>query len=226
MALADRLRVLPWHYQALVFFLVFAVVVVSFEYLSVSPVSQAREHRNQLEQRYQALVAEVSRLQAVKQQHQEFRTRLQALEEQLARSQTFVPAEKRTDEFLRLLHTSALTTHISLRRLTSRPVVMREFYAEMPFEIQLDGPYYDIMEFFNRLGRTARIVNAGGLHLEGVDTTRNPKYTYLPGTTVSGVSIVTTFYTPSEAELAAAAPPTAQRAPAPGAQGTPAPAQR
>ncbi len=107
---------------------------------------------------------------------------------------------------MRTLQGAAANAQISVRRLTAQSVVFKDFYAEMPFEVELDGAYYDALEFFDRLGRTTRIINASGLRLEGIDTERG-QYTYAPGTTIGGVVTVTTYYIPPEAELAAAAPP-------------------
>lgn len=206
--MALRFRELPWYVQTFIYFLVAVGIVAAGEMLKFSPVWQAADEKAEKEKTYQALVAEVSRLQAVKQQHEVFRARLQAQEEQLARLRTLVPEEKLTDEFMRLLQASAVNTQVAVRRITSRDAVTKEFYAELPFEIELDGAYYSLLEFYKRLGATTRIINAGTLKFSGVDAAgRSAKHDYAPGTTVGGTCIVTTYYTPSEAEVAAAAPP-------------------
>jgi type IV pilus assembly protein PilO len=204
--MALRFSELPWYVQTGLYFVVAVALFAAGEFLEYSPVKTSLEERDQLERQYQQLVVEVSRLQAVKQQHQDFLTRLQALEDQLARARTFVPEEKQTDEFMRLLQSSSAGSQVSVRRLVSQAVVIKEFYAEMPFKVEMDGAYYDALEFFKRLGGTTRIINASALSLQGLDTSRG-RYEYSPGTTVGGSCVVTTYYTPSEAEMAAAAPP-------------------
>lgn len=211
--MALRFRELPWYVQTGLYFLVAIGIGAAGYYLEFSPVRQALNEKEEKVKTYQGLVAEVSKLQAVKQQHEVFRARLLALDEQLARVRTLVPEEKQTDEFMRLLQSASVGTQVALRRLTSRDAVIKEFYAEMPFEVELDGAYSALLDFYRRLGGTTRIINAGGLKLKGVETGRG-KYEYAPGTTVAGVCTVTTYYTPTEAELAAAAPPSpAQKAP-------------
>ncbi|MGH9805562.1 MAG: type 4a pilus biogenesis protein PilO, partial [Candidatus Acidiferrales bacterium] len=207
-AMALRFNELPWYVQTFIYVLVAVGIFAAGEMLDFSPVKQALNDKAAKEQTYQTLVAEVSRLQAVKQQHEVFRARLQAQEEQLARLRTLVPEEKQTDEFMRLLQASAINTQVAVRRVTSRDPVTKEFYAELPFEVELDGAYYSVLEFYKRIGSTTRIINAGGLKFAGVDAgARSTKYEYAPGTTVGGTCIITTYYTPSEAEVAAAAPP-------------------
>ncbi len=231
--MALRFRELPWYFQLMLFVLV-AVGVYALgwfvDFPPIFPIQAARSEQADLQRKYKQLVDEVAKLQAVKQRHQELKTRLAATKDQLAQIQTVVPEEKKTDDFMRTLQASATNAQISLRRLTSRPVVTKEFYAEMPFEIELDGPYYAAMEFFDRLGRSTRIINAGGLRLQGIESQRGGgKFEYTPGTTVAGVVTITTYYIPAPAEVAAVAPAAAAgagAAPRRGAAGGPGPAPR
>lgn len=230
--MALRFRELPWYFQLVLFVLV-AVGVYALGWMidfpPIFPIQAARTEQADLQRKYKQLVDEVAKLQAVKQRHTELKTRLAATKDQLAQIQTVVPEEKKTDDFMRTLQASATNAQVALRRLTSRPVVIKEFYAEMPFEVELDGPYYAAMEFFDRLGRSTRIINASGLRLQGIESQRGAgKFDYAPGTTVAGVCVVTTYYIPAPAEMAAVAPAAgAAAAPRRGAAaGGPGPAPR
>jgi type IV pilus assembly protein PilO len=207
--MAFRFNELPVIVQILIYALVALGIWGAGVYLDFSPVKKLHDQQAQLEGDLARLTAEVSRLQAVKQQHQEFLTRLEALEEQLQRLRAFVPEKKATDEFMRTLQGASTGAQVALRSLKSRSVVVRGQIAEMPFDVQLDGGYYDVSGFFDRLGQTSRIINASALTLNGVGSGAGGGrgFDYQAGTTVAGTCTVTTFYTPSEAELAAAAPP-------------------
>ena len=52
---------------------------------------------------------------------------------------------------------------IEMRRYTAKPTAAKEFYTEVPFEMELDGPYYSMVNFFDRVGKLERIVNVSGL---------------------------------------------------------------
>jgi Tfp pilus assembly protein PilO len=122
---------------------------------------------------------------------------------------TIVPEEKETDEFIRLVQGAAAASNVQLRRLTSQAIVTKEYHYEMPFEVQADGPYFNILDFFGRLSRLSRIINVGDLVFADPSSSGNKgaKYPVRPGTTVSGVFTATTFFTkPSEAGAAAAGP--------------------
>ncbi|MBI4466628.1 MAG: type 4a pilus biogenesis protein PilO [Acidobacteria bacterium] len=136
--MALRFRELPWYFQTLLFFAVAVGIFVGGELIDLPPVLplvSAKNEQADLERQYKQLVDDVAKLQAVKQRHQELRTRLGATRDQLVQIQTVVPREKQTDEFMRLLQGSAVNAQVSLRRFTARPVVFKESYAEIPFEI-------------------------------------------------------------------------------------------
>src|SRR5260370_1176555 len=77
------------------------------------------------------------------------------------------------------------------------------------------GPYFNILDFFGRLGRLSRIINVGDLVFEDPDKAKVTKYPIRPGTTVSGVFTATTFFTkPADLSAAPAAGAKAQAKPA------------
>jgi len=82
-----------------------------------------------------------------------------------------------------------------LRRLTSQAVVAKEYHFELPFEVQADGPYFNMLDFFERLSRLSRIINVGDLAFTDPDASKGVKYPTRPGTTVSAIFTATTFFT-------------------------------
>jgi Tfp pilus assembly protein PilO len=96
--------------------------------------------------------------------------------------------------------------------LTSQAIVPKEYHYEMPFEVQADGPYFNVLDFFGRLSRLSRIINVGDLVFDDPDKSRGAKYVVRPGTTVSGIFTATTYFTkPADAgvPLATGAKPAA-----------------
>jgi Tfp pilus assembly protein PilO len=117
-----------------------------------------------------------------------------------------VPEEKEVDEFIRLLQGAASASGVQIRRLTASAVVPRDYHYELPFEIEVDGPYFNIEDFFARLSRLSRIINVGDLTFSGLPDPRTSKYPVRPGTTVTGKCLVTTFFSePGNAPKAPAA---------------------
>jgi type IV pilus assembly protein PilO len=123
---------------------------------------------------------------------------LASLKQQLEIERRIVPDEKEVDNFMRMLDAEALKAGIELRRYTAKPVSSKEFYSEVPFEMELDGPYYSMLDFFNRVGKLERIINVSGLL---VATTKKPTdaktkhvYQYAANESVVATCMATTFF--------------------------------
>ena len=44
--------------------------------------------------------------------------------------------------------------------------VEHDFYAEVPFRLELEGTYHDIAMFFERVAKLPRIVNIGAMRIQ------------------------------------------------------------
>src|ERR1700692_4230894 len=66
------------------------------------------------------------------------------LKQQLEIERKIVPDEKEVDGFIKMLDAEAMKGGIEIGRFTAKPVSTQEFYTELPFEVELDGPYYSV----------------------------------------------------------------------------------
>jgi Tfp pilus assembly protein PilO len=98
-----------------------------------------------------------------------------------------------------MVQRSAVGSGVAIRSLTAKPVAQKPYYFEMPFDVEADGPYYSVLDFFSKLGRLSRIINVGDLKLTAIGTgsSGGGKFRLLPGTTVTGTFTMTTFFTSS-----------------------------
>lgn len=189
--------------QALVAVALAVLVVLVGLYVPYSPVYTAREDLARAVEERTNLTTEVSQLQVYRQRYSELKQQMDALTKQLETLRTIVPEEKEADEFIRLMQGAAASATVQIRRITSQAVVAKQIHYEMPFEVQVDGSYFNILDFFIRLSRLSRIINIGDLNF--TDTQKAGKYPLRPGTTVQGTMTVTTFFAkPAEAGPAAA----------------------
>src|SRR6202047_2813786 len=129
------------------------------------------------------------------------------LKQQLDIERRIVPDEKQVDGFIQTLDGEAQKAGVELRRYTARPTTAKEYYTEMPFDIELDGPYYSMLNFFDRVGKLERIVNMSGLILAN---TKNPgagkakhPYQYAPNESVVATCSATTFFSHDSAPAVA-----------------------
>jgi Tfp pilus assembly protein PilO len=184
----------PWYIQALVFVALAIVLLAGGEYIPGLPVASARQELQTLKDQDSQLNQEVSALQVYERRYSEFTQEMAALNNQLETLKTIVPDEKASDEFIRLMQGAAAASGVQIRKLTAQPVISHEYHFEMPFLIQVDGPYYAVEDFFSRLSRLSRIINIGNLKFDGLGGNK-PQYPVRPSTTISGNCVVTTFYT-------------------------------
>ena len=167
----------------------------------------------QAQQQLDAKMRENAELEAYRPKLAEIDRQLASLKQQLEIERRIVPDEKNADDFIRMITAEAMKAGIEVRRFTSKPVANKDFYTELPFEMEVDGPYYSMLNFFDRVGRLERIVNVSGLL---VATTSKPMeakakhtYNYAPGESVVATCTATTFFSHDLAPPASA--PAARR---------------
>ena len=131
------------------------------------------------------------------------------LKQQLEIERRIVPDEKQVDGFIETLDAEAAKAQVELRRYTAKPVVAKEYYSELPFDMELDGRYYDVLNFFDRVGKLERIVNVSGLLVSNTKDPQGAKakhtYQYAPNESVVATFTATTFFS-HDLDVAAAAP--------------------
>jgi type IV pilus assembly protein PilO len=145
-----------------------------------------------------------------------YRPKLKQIEQQLAElkqqleiEQRIVPDDKQVDAFITMLDGEAQKAGVELRRYAAKDTKQQQYYTEVPFDMELDGPYYSALNFFDRVSKLERIVNISGLL---VSTTRNPgnakvkhQYQYAPNESVVASFTATTYFSHDLTPSAAAA---------------------
>jgi len=154
-------------------------------------------------------IRENNELEAYRPKLKQIEQQLAELKQQLEIERRIVPDEKQVDEFMTMVDGEAQKAGIELRRYTAKPAATKEYYTEVPFDIEVDGPYYSMLNFFDRVCKLERIVNISGLL---VSTTKNPQgakgkriYQYAPNESVVATCTATTFYS-HEPQSAATTP--------------------
>jgi type IV pilus assembly protein PilO len=143
-------------------------------------------------------VRENNELESYRPKLKDIERQLANLKQQLEIERRIVPDEKAVDGFIEMLDSEAQKAGVELRRYTAKPVAAKEYYSEVPFDMELDGPYYSMLNFFDRVGKLERIVNISGLL---VANTKNPSgakakhtYQYAPNESVIATFTATTFF--------------------------------
>jgi type IV pilus assembly protein PilO len=154
-------------------------------------------------------VRENNELESYRPKLKQIEQQLAELKQQLEIEARIVPNEKQLDGFITMLDGEAQKSGVWLRRYTAKPTASKEYYTEVPFDLELDGPYYGVLQFFDRVGKLERIVNVSGLL---VSTTKSPSaakakhtYQYAPNESVVATCTATTFFSHDSTPAAAGA---------------------
>jgi type IV pilus assembly protein PilO len=143
-------------------------------------------------------VRENNELESYRPKLKDMERQLANLKQQLEIERRIVPDDKQVDTFIETMDGEAQKAGVELRRFSAKAVVAKDYYSEVPFDMELDGPYYSVLNFFDRVGKLERIVNVSGLL---VATTKNASeakvkhvYQYAPNESVAASFTATTFF--------------------------------
>lgn len=133
------------------------------------------------------------------------------LQQQLDRQRQIVPDQEQEDKFMHMMTDQAAAAGIAVRRYESKPTVSHDYYTEAPFDMDVDGPFYAVLAFFEKVKNMDRIVNVNNLQIAATSNASKARvkkqYKYSPTETVVASFQAVTFYSPA-AKPAAAAPGT------------------
>lgn len=137
--------------------------------------------------------------------------KIATLKDQLEQMKRIVPDEKEAPQFMEMVQAEARKAGIEVRRYTSKPTAQKEFFSEVPYDLELDGPYYSMLRFFEDVAHLDRIINVNDLKMASVRKATlagvKKSYQYAPTETVAVTCVATTFFSRENAPAAAAAAP-------------------
>lgn len=155
--------------------------------------------------------AEIAQLQPYQNKLADLNRSIDALKQQLELQKRIVPDEKEVSNFIKMMQSEAQKSNVEIRRYTANPVANKEFYSEAPFLIDIDGPYYAVVDFFQRVAKMERIINVSSMTMASINKPTGAKlrktYKYEPNETVVVNCVATAFFSRD-----AAVPPPAKPA--------------
>lgn len=150
------------------------------------------------QQALQDKIRENNELESYRPKLKQMEQQLAELKQQLEIEQRIVPDEKQVDSFITMIDGEAAKAGVEVRRYVAKDVKPAQYYTEVPFDLELDGPYYSMLNFFDRVSKLERIVNVSSLL---VSTTKNPQgakvkhqYQYAPNESVVATFTATTYF--------------------------------
>ncbi|HET9837715.1 MAG TPA: type 4a pilus biogenesis protein PilO [Candidatus Angelobacter sp.] len=193
--------------RAGILFVAALMIGAAYYYIYFNPLYQANQ---QLNTKIHDKVAENNMLRTYEPKLAELNRNMAILQQQMEIQKKIVPDDKDADQFIKLLHDTAATSGVNIRRYTSMPVTNKDFYTEVPFSIDIDGEYYAVLNFFARVAELERIVNVSNMQMGNTKSASAAKvktsYTYSPNETVLASCVASTFFSHEPEETPPATP--------------------
>jgi len=135
-------------------------------YFLLSPkaaeVQQLKDEKDQIEKKVVEGRAESKRLAVYEAKANELERRLLAARERL-------PAEKEIPRLYRQISDMATQEGLTVSLFQPKPVLIKDYYAEVPIQLNADAGYHQLGDFFEKLAKLPRIVTLGDFSLKAIE---------------------------------------------------------
>lgn len=116
----------------------------------------------------QELQRKLTNVRAVANNVPEFEAEVAALERELELALKQLPNRKQFEDLLQDITTAGKKVGVTLKSIQRATEIEHDFYAEVPFSLEIEGSYHNIAMFFERVAKLPRIVNIGAMTVEVV----------------------------------------------------------
>ncbi len=133
----------------------------------------------EMQQRLAGLKAEYGQLQEKIERGRVAERRLPQLREEVRRIELdlnrlleILPTKRNTEELIKKIEALTRQGDFLLKDFRPKEYVNKDFYAEWPIDVVLDGTYHNLALFFDKMARFSRIINVESLTMTGYPDAR------------------------------------------------------
>src|SRR2546423_2899191 len=159
---------LPFIARFAIFAVIGAAIFAGAWYGPVPGFAAMRVANDASMERLKVIQADNARMKPYESQLKEIELQIESLQRQMDRQKQIVPDQKTADQFMRDLQQNAQQAGVEIRSYVAKPVAQKQYYSEVPFDLEIDGPYFSMLNFFERVGTSERIVNVENLRMSGI----------------------------------------------------------
>ena len=157
-----KFQKLPRAYRMVAYPVITAVIVALYTYLFYFPTHDelevARSKQFELQRKLNEVRSVAANMGA-------FEEEVAVLERRLTLALRQLPDSKELPVLLTDVTSLGKNAGLEFKAFRPRPEIQRDFYAEVPIEIEFTGRFHEIAEFFDRVAKLPRIVNVSELEM-------------------------------------------------------------
>jgi len=142
--------------------IILLIVLVLGQYLLLP----AYEKLDAKDQEYTKLEQDLNEKKRVAQDPKVFEAKLESVKRDLEIKKAQLPDKKEIPQLLTTISSLGKESGLNFLLFRPKPEVPKEFYAEIPVEIKVEGGYHEVASFFSRVGNLDRIVNITNVIME------------------------------------------------------------
>jgi type IV pilus assembly protein PilO len=159
----DKLGRVPRAYRLAMLPVIAVLVGAAYAYFLYLPKATQLESLRSEELQLQRRLNEVR---SVAENMAKFEEEIAALERKLKIALRQLPDSKELPVLLTDVNTLGKTSGLEIRAFRPHAEVKRDFYAEVPIEVEFIGHFHDVAAFFDQVSRLPRIVNVSALDIK------------------------------------------------------------
>jgi type IV pilus assembly protein PilO len=159
----DKFAKLPRAYRMATIPLIALLVLGGYAYFFYMP---AAAQRAAAETQERDLERKVSEVRAIVSNLAAFESEIADLEKRLKQALRQLPDSKELPGLLTDVTSLGKDAGLEFKAFRPRDEIAKDFYAEVPIEVEFSGGYHDIARFFDKVSKLPRIVNVSELEIE------------------------------------------------------------
>jgi len=159
----EQLAKVPKSIRLAVVSAVLVAIGAGYWFLSYQP---AQEVRRTTVARAQELQRSLNNARSIANNVSGFEAEVAGLQRDLDLALKQLPNRKQFEDLLQAISTAGKKVGVTIKTIDRDNEIQRDFYAEVPFKIELEGTYHDLARFFEMVANLPRIVNIGSLEIK------------------------------------------------------------
>jgi len=159
----EQLAKVPKPIRLAVVSAVLVLIAAAYWFLLYQP---ALDKKAQYTMRSQELQRELNNARTVAAKGPAFEAEIAELERDLDLALKQLPNRKQFEDLLQDISTAGKKVGVTIKSIDRDDEIPRDFYAEVPFELEIEGAYHDLARFFEMVASLPRIVNIGALEIK------------------------------------------------------------
>ena len=111
------------------------------------------------------LLEDINKGKAAERKIVQLKEEMKKLELELEKLLRILPQQYNADEIVKKVETLASQGEFVVKKIAPGGLERKDFYAEWPIKLELDGSYHNLALFFDKLAKFQRIINVTELHV-------------------------------------------------------------